>query len=383
MDFLKFAYPEVHAVFEGKGVRDTFTALQMLKSKKFTGVDPAPLTGQIEVLLDAYGDAVNLMDKPAAYFPHLDVINLNPEKGGLSNYALLHETVHAATVWSLDPNNFEKLDKTQQRAVSELNKLYEMAREKLPNTYGVSDIYEFVAEALSNRDFQIKLRAIPYEGETSFWDKFVQFISRLVGLNNVLGQTLINANVILQAPPALTTHTQVHGASGPTLSSLDGTRRVGSSGTSLMKLINETYQKRQEWPEMKGPVSIWLESLKDTLRQHYLGAFTLRQLADMIGRKLPMFNDFVNSVEKMLDDRNEILNVTRNIALKWQKFQKENPKLSEILNKLMIDATVDGLDPSKGKTGKTAIDDAWDAIGPTGQEIYNQVNMLLLNVTEH
>lgn len=373
MDFLKFAYPEVHAVFEGKNVRDTFTALQMLKSRKFKGVDPAPLTGQIEVLLEAYGDAVNLMDKPAAFFPHLNVINFNPEKGGMSNYALVHEVTHAATVWALDPNNFEKLDKTQQRAVAELNKLYEMAREKFPNAYGVSDIYEFVAEALSNRDFQIKLRSIPYEGDTSFWDKFVQFISRLVGLNNVLGQTLINANQILMAPPALTEHAAVHAASGPTLSSLDGTRRVGTTGAGLAKLIGESYQKRPEWGGMKGSISVWLDSLKDTLRQHYLGAFTLRQLADMIGGKLPMFNDFINSVEKMLDDRNEILNVTRDVVMKWQKFQKDSPKLANILNKLMIDATVDGLDPSKGKTTSAAINDAWEAIGPEGQKIYNDV----------
>jgi hypothetical protein len=77
----------------------------------------------------------------------------------------------------------------------------------------------------------------------------------------------------------------------------------------------------------------------------------------------------------MLEDRSSILNTTSEITTRWQKFQSNFPKLAETLNLLMIDATVDGIDPSltNGKSGNKPIDDAWNAIGPEGQEIYNEV----------
>ena len=78
----------------------------------------------------------------------------------------------------------------------------------------------------------------------------------------------------------------------------------------------------------------------------------------MIGHKLPQFKGFINQTELMLDDRNSVLNKTSVIAKRWQAFQDSNPKLAKVLNLLMIDATVDGIDPSltDGKTGNGSID---------------------------
>jgi hypothetical protein len=140
-------------------------------------------------------------------------------------------------------------------------------------------------------------------------------------------------------------------------------------------MVSNTFSNRPSWDFMKESMPFWLDSLKDATRQHFLGAFTLRQLQDMIGHKLPQFKGFINQTEKMLEDRSAILNTTSEITTKWQKFQSNFPKLAEKLNLLMIDATVDGIDPSltNGKSGNGPIDAAWNAIGPEGQEIYNEV----------
>lgn len=398
---LEAVYPELYSTaFRGKGIRDTHMALQMLKSGKFKGVDTAPIVGEIDIMLEAYEEGVKLLDTSGTYFPHLDAITLNTQFGGRSNYAFIHEVTHAATSWSLDPNNFDKLNKTQQRAVGELNKLWEKARTYTPTLtklnekgkkviiseegkkrlktmydYGIKNIDEFVAEALSNRRFQEQLSQIKYEGDVSFWDKLINLIARVVGFDNVLGHTLANAHLILQAPPALTPHAKALAASKVALSSLDGTRQVGDSGASSGNLLQEAFRGRPAWNYMKESMPFWLESLKDATRKHYLGAFTLRQLEDMVGRKIPQFKAFINQTETMLEDRSAILNKTSEIAEIWQNFQSKSPKLAKILNFLMIDATVDGIDPSlnNGNTGNESIDKAWQDIGIEGQKIYTEV----------
>jgi hypothetical protein len=403
---LEAVYPELYnTAFKDKGIRDTYLALQMLKSGKFKGVDTAPIIGQIDVLLEAYEEGVYLLDTPGTYFPHLDAINLNTNLGGASNYTLIHEVTHAATSWALNPDNFTKLTPAQQRAVGELNKLWEKARDYTPTryetkiidgkekiveavltkegkarlnsmyAYGIKNLDEFVAEAMSNRQFQEQLSQIKYDGAVSFWDKFIRLISKLVGFDNVLGHTLANTHLILQAPPSLTPNAAALSSGKAMLSSLTGSRKVGDAGAGIARMVSNTFTNRPSWDFMKESMPFWLDSLKDATRQHFLGAFTLRQLQDMIGHKLPQFKGFISQTEKMLEDRSAILNTTSEITTKWQKFQSNFPKLAETLNLLMIDATVDGIDPSltNGKSGNGPIDAAWNKIGPEGQQIYNEV----------
>jgi hypothetical protein len=403
---LEAVYPELYnTAFKGKGIRDTYLALQMLKSGKFKGVDIKPIIGQIDVLLEAYEEGVYLLDTPGTYFPHLDAINLNTNLGGASNYTFIHEVTHAATSWALDPNNFTKLTPAQQRAVGELNKLWEKARDYTPAryetkliggkekivevvltkegkarlnsmyAYGIKNLDEFVAEAMSNRQFQEQLSQIKYDGAVSFWDKFIRLISKLVGFDNVLGHTLANTHLILQAPPSLTPNAAALSSGKAMLSALTDSRKVGDSGAGIARMVSNTFTNRPSWDFMKESMPFWLDSLNDATRQHFLGAFTLRQLQDMIGHKLPQFKGFISQTEKMLEDRSAILNTTSEITTKWQKFQSNFPKLAETLNLLMIDATVDGIDPSltNGKSGNGPIDAAWNKIGPEGQQIYNEV----------
>jgi len=81
----------------------------------------------------------------------------------------------------------------------------------------------------------------------------------------------------------------------------------------------------------------------------------------------------------MLNERNRVLEDTRNIALNWQQWQKDNPEKATILNALMIDVTLDdrkgkvNKDPALGATGIATTDKAWQDIGSEGQAIYVQV----------
>jgi hypothetical protein len=324
--------------------------------------------GQVAQLKDAYQSAINMTESSGTYVAGLDVINLNRQQGGASNYTFIHELVHAATVYSLSETNFDKLTKQQQAAVVELKNLYEFAKRTGLNEYGFQNVEEFVAEAFSNQAFQDVLKSLPYSGTQaqSLWDKFTELVSKLFGMNNVLGYTLANANVIMQAPPAFTTQAAAFNANKKK-SILAGKLAVGPGP---MNFAEKLFGNKPGWESMKVAMPGFLQDMNDTLRKYYLGAFTLRQLNDMIGHRIPQFREFLNTTEKMLDERNRILEQTKDITDKWMRYQSKNPEEAKEMNLLMLDATLQGKDPAKGKTGVTQLDDAWNAIGKDGQEIY-------------
>ena len=349
-----------------------------------------PIIGQFNTVLEAYQDAVSHIDSAGVYYGgYLDTINLNSSKGGMSTWALLHEVTHAGTMYALDPENFNNLTKQQQDAVTELNKLFEYAKKKYEGKpefeeYGFKSVDEFVSEAFANEEFQNLLRDLRYEGgKVSLWDAFTKFIAKLFGLDNVLGYTIANANIILQAPPATTANMRAFPARGKSI--LKGNM---PANPNFLNTIDRRFFGRPTWNMLKMGMGDFLENVDDTARKYYLGGFTLRQLNDLAGNRIPQFRTFIAKVEGMLDDRNQRLEKTRKIALRWQKWQKDNPKLAIILNKLMIDVTLDdrppytdkqgnlftlNKDPDKGKTQRPEVDKAWQEIGTEGQAIYREV----------
>jgi hypothetical protein len=199
----------------------------------------------------------------------------------------------------------------------------------------------------------------------------------------VLGYTIANANIILQAPPATTANMRAFPARGKSI--LKGNM---PANPNFLNTIDRRFFGRPTWNMLKLGMGDFLENVDDTARKYYLGGFTLRQLNDLAGSRIPQFRTFIAKVEGMLDDRNQRLEKTRKIALRWQKWQKDNPKLAIILNKLMIDVTLDdrppytdkqgnlftlNKDPDKGKTQRPEVDKAWQEIGAEGQAIYREV----------
>jgi hypothetical protein len=330
--------------------------------------------GQVAQLKDAYDSALNMVQSSGTYISGLDVINLNRDQGGASNYTFIHELAHAATIYSLNEANFDSLTKQQQVAVTELKQLYNFAKRTGLDEYGFQNVEEFVAEAFSNETFQSVLKQIPYKatqdqfrGEAkSLWGKFTELVAKLFGMDNVLGYTLANANVIMQAPPSFTGQAAAFNANKKK-SILAGKLAVGPGP---MNFAEKLFGGKPGWENMKVAMPGFLEDMNDTLRKYYLGAFTLRQLNDMIGHRIPQFREFLNTTEKMLDERNRILEQTKTITDKWMRYQSKNPEEAKKMNLLMLDATLQGKDPAKGFTGNDKIDDAWNAIGKDGQEIY-------------
>jgi hypothetical protein len=413
--YLEASYPETFAEYFSKSdPRQVLKGLQAIQNGDIK-VDTAPVIGQFDELLDEYQRGVATLDASGSYLPYINTVNLNFDMGGGSNYTFLHEMMHAATAYSLNPVNYDKLTPQQQKAVTELTALYEFAKRTTLKEYGFTNLDEFVAEAFTNEKFQQMLNSIPYKSGTeqfleaedvqikkeeysqeqgefgmyrhelfvpeikekkaakpkTLWDKFTEFVSELFGLNNVLGYTLANANVIMQAPSSLTGEAVALNARGRSARSV--LNKTMPTNPGYMGFMEKVFGGRPTWGTVGTGMADLIDNVNNTARKYYLGGFTLRQLNDMIGSKIPQFRTFIDKVESMLDDRNRMLETVRKITDKWMKWQDVNPEKAKALNGLMLDTTLQGKDPAKGLTGIQKIDDAYLAIGDEGRAIYKQV----------
>jgi hypothetical protein len=368
-----------------KTMRQTLNVLEGIKAGQITFKEDviAPVYGQFMDTLEAYKDAVGVLDSLGSYSPDLNFININADLGGMNPATFLHEVTHAATIYALDPKNYDKLTKEQKDAVDELKELHEFAVSKystlkkfMPlskmDEYGFKNIQEFVAELMSNERFQNVLKKMKYkDGKTSMWDRFVRFVKQMFGLDNIAGYSMARVNDILMAPPALTKEAVVHNMGGRT-------RKRVSNGTmpsnpGYMSFIDKVFGGRPAWGGVRGTMGDFLDNVNTTSRKYYLGAFTLRQLNDLVGNRIPQFRTFIAKVEGMLDERNRRLEEVRKITDKWMRWQDKNPTQAKILNGVMLDATLQGKDPDKGPTGDSIIDNAWAKLDGEGKAIYRTV----------
>ena len=90
---------------------------------------------------------------------------------GDSEYAFMHEFVHAATVYAIN---------RKTPAARKLIKLFqEYSKQQTSDAYGFTDAKEFMSEALTNRDFQNELRAM-HKG--SIWERLVNYVREIFGM---------------------------------------------------------------------------------------------------------------------------------------------------------------------------------------------------------
>lgn len=337
-------------------------------------------SSQVVWISERYADAAKSLDAPGFYMLRDDIINLNPAEGGNSYYALFHELAHAATAHAI--RNPEKLNTAQREALNNLEKLYEytVANHPAVYEYGFQSLDEFIAEAFSNAEFQALLSRIPYKNtESSLWSRFIDYVRKLLGgKDTVLFGTLANADVLMTASEARAAGSNKYG--GTLMASAPRAKRTtaGTFKTSPDMDLNRRWinvlSNRPTWQKSKGGVAQMLENVSDATRKHFLGAFTLRQLQDLIGGRLgDSAQNFIGAVEDMLEDRNTILEKVGKIEKKWGAFQSKNPQKGKDLSLLMIDTTLAGIDPDRQPSKDAELTRRWNDLGSEGQAIYREV----------
>jgi hypothetical protein len=362
---------EIDPTLFAKGLKD-------IKDGKLLG-DNFVQSSQINWVLERYTDAAKSLTAPGFYMfsKQVDVINLNKDRGGDSYYALFHELIHAATAHAI--RNPSKLNSAQQQALANLEELYAHTLSNHPSVseYGLQSLDEFIAEAFSNAEFQSLLASLPYKNTTtSIWSKVIEYVRRLLGgKDTVLFGTLANADILMTATEVRGPNTNAYsgtlmGGAIPVRRTTYGTYRTAPDMENNRRWL-DILKNRPTWEQAKNGVSQMIENVADTTRQYYLGAFTLRQLQDLIGGRLGgSAKNFINAVENMLEDRNAILDEINTIHKRWGTLQSKDPKENEDMSLLMTDSTLAGFDPD-GK--EDLLKQPYDSLSDQGKDKYELV----------
>ena len=146
--------------------------------------------------------------------PKTNTIKLNSDVD-FSLHTLLHESVHAA-VSHIIANKGHPVTK-------QLTELYNNVKDVLDTAYGAKSLDEFIAEAMSNPEFQTKLNGITPKGEPiTAWQRFTHAIKNYVrtligmpakGMNSALDVTDVLVDSVLSTAPDMRTAGALYSAS--------------------------------------------------------------------------------------------------------------------------------------------------------------------------
>lgn len=186
----------LHAPTQPQGSSNPVSSGQLDTESILYGITPAndQEAGVIRLIASRLGGATTYVQPDAefdlipsnrgrvAYYDPRNHRIVVRQSAGVSSQPYLHEAVHAATVRGL-------VEDHEFRA--EIEKLQAEARALLGvGTYGTqaglsktSNLAEFVAEALSNPEFQRALNDAQANGKRSIWQRFVDAVMRLLGID--------------------------------------------------------------------------------------------------------------------------------------------------------------------------------------------------------
>lgn len=129
--------------------------------------------------------------------------------GGENAHTVLHESTHSATVGRLD-EAFAALRRpastwsvTERARVAALRDLQhfmrEMKKHDTTNQYAFTNEAEFVAEVLSNENFQIWLREQQYDARNG-WQKFLDWVAGILGASPYAARNALDAALSVSLP---------------------------------------------------------------------------------------------------------------------------------------------------------------------------------------
>jgi hypothetical protein len=367
INWIKQIYPEVYRnKFDESKMQTPVTQMlasfQELRDGKL-GIPPKMFEVDLKDVIKRYSDTITTLNSPGTYFTDYNAIGFSLERGGGSNYVVVHEVAHAATHWAI--NNPGKLNDKQQVALGKLQALYEFAKlhTKNPGQYGYNNLHEFVAEAFSRPEFQDELRKMNAGMETdmSAWSKFIQLVARLFGVDNVLFHTLANADVLFSANSESKVTEGSNMLWAPSRYDVKDGKFALNPGES-MGFINSLIKNRIGWGKAdKSNVKKFFGSLNNQYRRYLLGALTIDQMADIYGADMPQLKLYAKEVDAMIATRNAILTEGDPIITTWSNLLNDNPQKAEQLGKAMIEATIKKNDPDPKGAGHNAKEYATDA----------------------
>lgn len=340
--------------------------LKDLKSKRLQDVADAIVGLQETLPSDAHkqiaGDALQLLDDQynwdAKYDPESDTVVFR--SGRITNGLVLHESLHAALSALLD--NHKNLQGARLEAYKQLENLYNYAKQILNQhgftdqdraTYGLTNIHEFVSEALTNPKFQAMLRQLRFKASPfSMMTSFVQSVKKLFGVKdgaytNVLYETIKATDVLMAGGVAGVETMQVKGQPRAQMSTSRVVKKIKApvfrAGRANSPDAMRELMKSTNWNNAR----VVYENMRGDIKPVLLGALTLRQISDLVRNRIPQVRQFIEIVESYMSRKNAILRESGEISKRWERLQNKHSELSKLIGRVMHRATMVEVDPDK------------------------------------
>lgn len=297
---------------------------------------------------------------PGYYDPKTDTIYLDA-KTGMSPHVLLHEVVHAATS--------HVIDNKSHPVTKQLQKLFDDVKGLLDTAYGATDLDEFVAESMSNVQFQNKLRMLHPNGDKfSAWQRFSNTISnfarRLLGMEpKPIESALDRANTLIGSILSPSPATRDAGVLY-SVSTAPGVKNIMTNLGDIQKAIYKKSPRLENFGfELEEFISGTATEASKRLALQFLPADVLVDIGNQIpSLKIAGSEDLIRLFKEQrakLGIENDRVNATYGYLAKWAN---DNPSKVETLNRLWPKATLGveiaegkrlGVDPDKPRTAYT------------------------------
>jgi hypothetical protein len=321
----------------------------------------------------------------AGYFdPETNTIFLDAETG-ISTHPILHEVLHAVTSATV-ANKSHPLTK-------KLTRIFEGVQEQLAGEYGLTSLDEFVAEAMSNPEFQTQLKTTTVNGRNP-WQQLVRAVSnyvrRMLGLETKPeGSTLDAVDEIVQAMIAPTFDGRIATKIYMQIKTPAGAAKVINDLAA--KTINATkgkdfYDYVQEGRSFLGG------NIPPLAKKLWLNLQPVNILGELAESRIPgarQLNTIINNMSAALRKRNESLDP---IVGDLKAFRRKSPDKFKTLQALVPNASAERIDPreadfdkayGRDKSDKEQVKIAreihkefrkqYDSLGKEGQDLYKVI----------
>lgn len=277
-----------------------------------------------------------------SYNPERDLVLLHSQEN--AERVILHELMHAATIKALTNKSV---------ASGSMRALLKQVRKEIDGHYGLKTVYEFVAEAFTNPEFQQALKGIKVStsirGKLSdAWQRFVSTVRQLLGLDTQ-DETALSRAIEL------------------------GVRLIEENKTATFQHPLGILNSETTDPD-KLSVRDWISHHLANQRSWALGALTRDQLADIYGKQMPEVADFDRVVQAMDQSRNIIAEKADAIIERWRKLPA---KTADTLAGIMHSATLEQFDPDIKTDVQTPEQSIllkdWAELSPEAQQLYRDV----------
>ena len=268
--------------------------------------------------------------------------DLNP-----TAHVLLHEALHAVTS--------HEIAKKSSPITKQLQTLFDNVKDRLEDSYGATNLDEFVAEAFSNPEFQAKLASMDTKGnKLPVWKQFVNAVINTVrrALNLPFTKVTTARNEVDQ----LVTELMSPAPEYRNAARLNMAVTAKEEGKLLGDVLNN----------FGGPVTQdMIQQFNDTMpsltrqgRQWFMDVLPLNSIADFIkdsdNKVLQDLGKELDSLFKIIQQKNgsrqQYLLKTKDTAKQLDRlFKKLGDAQRELFNKVVMESTLRRVDPSKGR----------------------------------